>query len=86
MSDNNDDNICNEKKINLEQNDKNKKLFMDAVTLSLYSKTIGQNNTRPSNIRKYSDCINWKDVNHPPTCQDYAMFVKDNENISLNVL
>ena len=65
---------------------KDKKSFMDAVTLSLYSKTIRQNNTRPSNIRKYSDCINWEDIDFPPTVQDYGMLEKNNKNISLNVL
>ena len=62
---------------------------MDAVTLSLYSKAIRQNNTRPSYIRKYSDCINWEDIDFPPTAQDYGMLEKNNKsknNISLNVL
>ena len=59
---------------------------MDAVILSLYSKTIGQNSTRTNNIRKYSDTINWEDINFLPTSQDYAIFEKNNKNISLNVL
>ena len=54
--------------------------------LLLYSKTIGKNNTRPSNIRKYGDPINWKNINFPPTGVDYAMLENNNENISLNVL
>ena len=53
---------------------------MDAVILSLYSKTICKNNTRPNNIRKYNDTINWSDINFPSTVQDYIMLEKDNEN------
>ena len=60
------------------------KTFMDAVILSLYSKTISKNNTRPSNIRKYGDTINWEDINFPPTGADYTMLEKS--NVSLNVL
>ena len=40
---------------------------MDAVTLSLYCKTIGKNNTSSKNIRRYSDTINWENINFPPT-------------------
>ena len=49
-----------------------KNLFMDAVILGLYSKTIGKNNTRPKNIRKYSDTINWDGINFPSTEEDYV--------------
>ena len=63
---------------------KDKTSFMDAVILSLYSKTISKNNTRPSNIRKYGDTINWEDINFPPTGADYTMLEKS--NVSLNVL
>ena len=49
---------------------------MDAVILALYSKAIGKNNTRPNNIRKYSDTINWNDINFPSTDQDYIILEK----------
>ena len=65
---------------------KDKKSFMDAVILSLYSKTIAKNNTRSCNIRKYGDTINWENINFPPTVQDYCMSEKNNENICLNIL
>ena len=63
-----------------------KKYFMDAVTLSLYCKSIGKNNTRPKNIRKFSDTTNWENINFPPTGQDYKQFEANNEDIKLNVL
>ena len=61
------------------------KSFMVAVILSLYSKTIGRNNTRPNNVRKCSDTINGNGINFPPTDQDYAMLEKNSNNIALNV-
>ena len=58
---------------------------MDSVTLSLYCKSIGKNNTRSKNIRKYSDTINWENISFPPT-EDYKQLETNNENIKLNVL
>ena len=40
-----------------------KKYFLDSVTFSLHHETIGKNNTRPNNIRKYSDTLDWKNIN-----------------------
>ena len=53
-----------------------KKSFMNSVIFALHSKAIGKDNTRPSNIRKYSDTINWDDTSFPPTSQDYIMLEK----------
>ena len=64
----------------------NKRSFMDAITLSLFRKSIGQNNTRRINITKYSDTINWEDINFPPTDEDYKQFEKNNKHMKLNVL
>ena len=60
------------------------KSFMEAVILALYSTTIGRNNTRPNNIRKYSDTIIWDDINFPPTSENYVMLEKNN-SFNLNV-
>ena len=57
---------------------------MDAAILSLFSQTIGK--IRPKNIRKYSDTINWENVNFPPTGQDFKQLEVNNEDIRLNVL
>ena len=73
------------KKIVLNPLTNDNKSFMDAVILALYSKTIGKNNTRPKNIRKYSDTINWDKINFPSTDQDYITLEKNNANVSLNV-
>ena len=59
------------KKIRINPQTKDNISFMDAITLSLYFKTIGKNNTRSSKIRKYSGTINWKNINFPLTGQDY---------------
>ena len=47
--------------------------------LSLYFKSTGKNNTRSSKIRKYSDTINWKNINFPPTSEDYEQLEINNE-------
>ena len=65
---------------------KDKKSFMDAVTLSLHIKSIGKNNTRPNNIRKHSDTIKWENINFSATGQDYKHLEANNEDIKLNVL
>ena len=75
-----------DKRIVINRQTKDNKSFMDAITLSLYCKKIGKNNTRSKNARKYSDTINWKNINFPPTGQDYKHFEANNENIKLNVL
>ena len=65
---------------------KDNKSFLDSVSLSVHHKQIGKNNTRQNKIRKYSDTFNWKNVNFPPTNEDYKQFEKDNEDINLNIL
>ena len=65
---------------------KDKNSFLDSVTLSLHHKTIGKNNTRSNNIRKYSDTVNWQNIKFPTTEKDYKQFEIDNEDISLNIL
>ena len=62
------------------------KFCLDSVTLSLHHETIGKNNTRPNKIRKYSDTLNWENINFPPTKKDYKQFEIDNKEVSLNVL
>ena len=70
--------------INPQTNDN--KFFMDAVTLSLYCKSIGKNNTRPKNIRKYNDAINCENINFSPTGQDCKQLEANDENVKLSVL
>ena len=65
---------------------KDNKSFQDSVTLSLHHKTIGKNNTRPKKIRKYSDTLNWKNINFPPTEKDYKQLEIDNKEVDLNIL
>ena len=65
---------------------KDNNFLMDAITLSLFCKSIGKNNTRPINIRKFSDTINWEDINFQPTGEDYIQFEKNNKDMKLNVL
>ena len=65
---------------------KDNKSSLDSVTLSLYHKLIGKNNTRSNKIRKYSDTIIWKHINFPPTERDYKQLERNNENIKLSVL
>ena len=65
---------------------KDNKSFLDSVTLSVHHKVIGKNNTRQNKIRKYSDTFNWKNINFPPTNEDYEQFEKDTEDIKLNIL
>ena len=77
--------LINKKMVINPQTEDNKS-FMDAVTLSLYFKSTGKNNTRSSKIRKYSDTINWKNIDFPPTSEDYEQLEINNENIGLNVL
>ena len=74
------------KRIVINPQTKDNKSFMDAITLSLFCKSIGKNNTRPNNIRKFSDTINWEDINFPLTCEDYEQFEKNNKDMKLNVL
>ena len=62
------------------------KSFLDSVTISLHHKTIGKNNTRSKKIRKYSDTFNWKNINFPPTHEDYKQFEIDNKEVNLNIL
>ena len=64
----------------------NNESFKDSITLSLYHKAIGKNNTRPKKIRKYSDTINWKNINFPPMGEDRKQFEINNENVNLNIL
>ena len=65
---------------------KDNKSFLDSVTLSLNHKIIGKNNTRPNKIRKHSDTLNWKNINFPPTSEDYKQFEIDNKDVKLNIL
>ena len=74
------------KRIVINPQTKDNKSFMDAITLSLFCKSIGKNNTRPNNVRKFSDTINWEDINFPLTCEDYEQFEKNNKDMKLNVL
>ena len=64
---------------------KDNKSFLDSITLSLHHKTIGKNNTRPNNIRKYSDTFNWENINFSPTEKDYKQFEINNKDINLNI-
>ena len=52
----------------------------------MHHKTIGKNNTRPNKIRNYSDTFNWKNINFPPTHEDYKQFAIDNKEVNLNIL
>ena len=60
--------------------------FQDSIILSLHHKRIGKNNCRPNKIRKYSDTLNWENINFPPTYEDYGQFEIDNEDVNLNIL
>ena len=74
------------KKLIINPPTKDNKSFLDSVTHSLHHKSIGKNNTRPNKIRKYSDTFNWKNINFPPTHEDYKQFEIDNKEVNLNIL
>ena len=65
---------------------KDKKSFVDSITLSLYHKRIGKNNTRPTKIRPFSDVFNLDNIDFPPPHYDYKQFEDDNKNVNLNIL
>ena len=54
---------------------------MDAVTISLFCKSRGKNDTRSRKIRKYSDTINSENINFSPTSEDYKQFEANNNDI-----
>ena len=74
------------KRVVINPQTKENKSFMEAITLSLFCKSIGKNNTRANNIRKFRDTINWEDINVPPTSEDYKQFEQNNKDMKLNVL
>ena len=45
---------------------KDKKYFLDSVTLSLYYKSIRKNS--------FCDTVNWQNINFPTTEKDYKQF------------
>ena len=74
------------------QNDKiitknnDNKCFQYSITLSLYHQEIKHNSQRISMNKPYVNNFNWKNINFPPTQQDYRTFEININSVALNIL
>ena len=73
------------KKAVLNPKSNDNKSFQYFITLSLYYKEIGNNFNRMTKIKLYANNVNWKNINFPPTEQDYENFEINNLEIALNI-
>ena len=69
--------------INLKKNDE--KYFQYAVTLALNLDIIEKSPQRISKIKPFIDQYNWKDIDFPPTNNDWRKLELNND-IALNIL
>ena len=65
---------------------KDNKCFQYSVTLSLYHNQINNNLQRISKTKRFIKNFYWKNINFPPTQQDYQQFEINNKSIALNIL
>ena len=60
--------------------------FMYAMTIALYHKELGTNPKRISKrLMEHIPLLNWHDIGFPVSYNDYIIFEKLNEDITLNI-
>ena len=74
------------KRCTINPQNKDNKCFQYSVTLSLYHNQINNNLQRISKIKLFINNFYWKNINFPPTQQDYEQFEIKNKSIALNIL
>ena len=69
----------------INNNKGNNKCFQYSIALSKH-KEMGTNYNRIKKIEPYLKNLNFKNINYPLEKEDYEIFERNNESISLNIL
>ena len=74
------------KKVTINRSNEDDKCFQYVITLALICEEIKWNPERASNIKRFINKHNWKEINYPSKIDDWKTFEKNNLTIALNMI
>ena len=77
--------IKNQKAI-INTKSKDNKCFRNAITAALNYKDNNNHPERISNLKRFFDQYNWKDIEFPSQWKDWKKFEQNNKTTALNIL